>query len=1329
MKMIRRIIIYLLCLIIFAAPTMTGAEQYSFTNISTVEGLSQLSVLCIFQDSNGYMWFGTRDGLNKYDGLSFEHYFNRRQDSTSISDNHIKCIGEDANGYIWAGTRFGMNRLDPDSGKVMRFFLDRNNLHGESNTVRALYVNKERNLVYAGGFCGLYALDSSEGEFKPVNKIKTRVNDIAGSGDTLFVATATGLYAITGEKLSFWSPFEPESGKHCSVDVIYIDNDRTLWLSSYRNGIVHVDPVTWNVLERFDVVQGHFVIKNEVRAIARVSDKYMMLGTNAGLKLYDITSGKIESADSQFSNCSIESLLVDRSKGLWVGTYSDGIGYSHSYIGRFKHHVFPVIDDPVGTSGPMLMYKGILYIGTEGGGLMTYDPESGSYNHYPCVQKSDNPFRDNNVKSIYRIGNTIYVGLYSGWIYLFDTDSMKFSGKYHVPGDVPVYAILKDNDRILLGTYAHNGLKELLPEQGIVRDCPFMLEKGYKNTRVSALLRSRENLYIGTRTDGLFKYDGRILHHYVFETGDHITGKMISMIMEDSRGNLFVGTYDGGLSILKHGEQSFVTLTRKDGLNDDMICSVIEDMENCVWVVTHGGISKLSDDFQISNTYTHSSGLNIREFSISSALVTDDNVIYVGGDNGFLSFSPEDLVNNTDIPPVLIESVYVNNERYPFDMSSGLTLSNRQNSLTFRYIALSYIYPEQNSYSCMLAKARDTSWTFMGNARIIRYANLSPGKYVFKVKAANNDGFWNDTVTEIPIRIKPSVYMSWYAFVIYALLIVIVAFFIGHYILIRQNLEHEKIIKKNEKMFYQARIDLFTKFSHELRTPLSLIQGPIEEVVQTNDPTKMDMSSFKVVYNNLNRILLLLDQLLTFRKKETDSLKVNVSAGDFIGFAREIRLAFSELARIHKIDFRFEESKISSDVWYDRSMFERVLMNILSNAFKYTPDGGVIKMSVDSVPKEYVEKSGKVKLLVDKEIYPEYLRIRIEDTGPGIPEDCLEKIFDPFFQASDKNGGTGLGLTLSSEIVRMHHGLIWAENHIGGAVFIVLIPIGNTHFVDSEIIKDYENSENINRYYRKSQEVGIPFIRPSKDSTVLIVEDNKELRDFMTSRLSSYFNIKTAANGREALLLTRSVMPALVVSDIMMPIMDGLQLCREIKNDRRLSHIPVILLSARTLAIQMQEGLELGADDYITKPFSINSLALKISNILFSRENLKSLYARDLTFENMGIDIVSQDEKFLYKLNEVVSQNITDPDLDVGQFCTLLGMSRSSLYRKLQSSTGLSPSKYLQAVRLHLAAKMLKETSMTISEILDTVGYTNAAHFSTIFKKKYGVSPSSYRSQ
>ena len=237
MKMIRRIIIYLLCLIIFAAPTMTGAEQYSFTNISTVEGLSQLSVLCIFQDSNGYMWFGTRDGLNKYDGLSFEHYFNRRQDSTSISDNHIKCIGEDANGYIWAGTRFGMNRLDPDSGKVMRFFLDRNNLHGESNTVRALYVNKERNLVYAGGFCGLYALDSSEGEFKPVNKIKTRVNDIAGSGDTLFVATATGLYAITGEKLSFWSPFEPESGKHCSVDVIYIDNDRTLWLSSYRNGI------------------------------------------------------------------------------------------------------------------------------------------------------------------------------------------------------------------------------------------------------------------------------------------------------------------------------------------------------------------------------------------------------------------------------------------------------------------------------------------------------------------------------------------------------------------------------------------------------------------------------------------------------------------------------------------------------------------------------------------------------------------------------------------------------------------------------------------------------------------------------------------------------------------------------------------------------------------------------------------------------------------------------------------------------------------------------------------------------------------------------------
>ena len=318
---------------------------------------------------------------------------------------------------------------------------------------------------------------------------------------------------------------------------------------------------------------------------------------------------------------------------------------------------------------------------------------------------------------------------------------------------------------------------------------------------------------------------------------------------------------------------------------------------------------------------------------------------------------------------------------------------------------------------------------------------------------------------------------------------------------------------------------------------------------------------------------------------------------------------------------------------------------------------------------------------------------------------------------------------MSSEIVRLHHGAIWAENRSeGGAVFTILIPVGHAHFSESDIIHNYQDSENINRYYKENKDLS-ETIKPAKECTILIVEDNRELREYIVGRLSAYFRTLQAADGREGLIAARTHMPSLIVSDIMMPVMDGLAMCREIKTDPHLCHIPVILLTARSLSIQMQEGLNLGADDYITKPFNINMLALKISNMLFSRENLKNLYAKDLTIRNMGIDIQSQDEKFLQKLNEVVAQKISDTDLDVGEFCSLLGMSRSSLYRKLQAATGLSPSKYLMKVRLHIASRMLKETGLAIQEIVDAVGFANAAHFSVSFKKQYGISPTQFRLQ
>ncbi len=1320
----------LIYLFLVAAPmTICGAQDaYSFVELTTSDGLSQMSVLSIFQDSRGYMWFGTRNGLNRYDGYSFSHWLSDEDDPTSISDNYVKCISEDSEGNLWIGTRIGLNRMSVKDGTFCRYMINDREQFGESNTIRAVYADHENGNIYVGGFSGLYVLEKDMHDLRHVGQIDIKVNDIRCSGDSLYVGTASGLYVIDKDNhhISWLSPFGTDGGRPVGVDVIMPDKAGHLWMSSFSKGVMCVDSRTWECIDHLEMPSDMAGVDNEVRALAYDESSDIILGTNVGLMRYDREERLLSSFGQRYSNCSVESLYMDMAGSLWIGTYSDGAGYTHPYMNRFSHHDFPSDNPSIGISGPMVMNHGNLYMGTEGGGLISWNPKTDTYTSYPCVPSSRNTFRENNVKSVMSDGHLVYVGLYSGWVYVFDVRKGRYVEKYHLANSSPVYAIIKDGGKVLLGTYSHYGVKELVPGKGI-RNYAFTGKSSPDIVQVSCMLRSGKNLYIGTRANGLYRHDGTLIHHYNLDDKGRPSGKMISVLMEDSVGNLFVGTYDGGLSILPAGHSEFIKVTRKDGLNDDMVCSVVEDRNSDIWVVTRGGISRLDEEFKVMKTYGHSNGIGIQEFSIASAFVSDDNTIYVGGNNGFVSFRPDGLDINDYIPPVLIQSVLVNNEPVGIDGTDNLVLDHDCNNITFVYTALNYIYPEQNGYACMLEGAGDAAWTYMGGSRGINYANLSPGKYVFRVKGSNNDGVWNEEGVSVNVVIKPPFYLTGWAFAFYLIILAMIVSFIIHYSKIRQNLEQQMIIKQHEKRFYQARIDLFTNFSHELRTPLTLIQGPIEEVVQSNDPSKMDMDSFRMVYSNLNRLLLLVDQIMTFRKKETGALKINVSVGDFVGFAREIRIAFSELARLHDIDFRLEEGQVPADIWYDRALFERVLMNLLSNAFKYTPDGGIVKMSLDSVPHEWVNGVASYRKILFDDRAAEYLRIQVEDSGPGIPDKDLEKIFDPFYQVSDEKGGTGLGLTLSYEIVRLHHGAIWADNRQdGGSVFTVLIPVGNSHFSEEEIIRDYQDSENVRRYEKADNGV-TSVLNPRPDCTVLIVEDNNELREYMISRLSPYFKVLQASNGREGIITARAALPAIVVSDIMMPVMDGLQLCRELKTDPKTNHIPVILLTARSMAIQMREGLELGADDYITKPFSMNTLALKISNMISSRENLRSLYAKDLTLENMGVDVVSSDDRFLQKLNEVVANNITDPNLDVGEFCSLLGMSRSSLYRKLQVSTGMSPSKYIQSVRLHLAAKMFQETDHSVQEVMDAVGFVNPAHFSTLFKKQYGISPSMYR--
>ena len=602
------------------------------------------------------------------------------------------------------------------------------------------------------------------------------------------------------------------------------------------------------------------------------------------------------------------------------------------------------------------------------------------------------------------------------------------------------------------------------------------------------------------------------------------------------------------------------------------------------------------------------------------------------------------------------------------------------------------------------------------------------------MRGTNNDGIWSEHDASLDIEISAPLWLRWWALLFYLVLLATGAWLILRYARERRRLRQHVLLKQKHEELYKARIELFTNFAHELRTPLTLILSPLEEILSADSPQEATHESLRMMYANAKRMLLLINQLMDLRRKEAGSMTPKVAEGDFAGFAEEIFIAFNHQARKHRIDYRFEFAERPLKLWYDRWLFEKVLLNLLSNAFKFTSDGGHITLAAVRIDPSRLPE----RVRHDRGLFPgaaNYLHLTLTDDGIGMETRDLERIFDPFYRVPETHiSGTGIGLSLAKGIVEMHHGVIWAESEKGrGSRFHVVIPCGNAHFGPEEIISDYLDSETLERY-TDEQPADDPGSEEEpagvhSDATILIVEDNRQLRTYMHRRLSPYWKIIEADNGRSGQLLALEKMPALIISDVMMPVMDGLQMCYHLKHDPRTAHIPIILLTARQFVLQMKEGLEFGADDYITKPFHMRALILKVRNIIASRETLKTLYGQQLSLENLGVEINSGDDKFLQQLNQAIDNDIADPALNLDLLCRRIGMSRASLYRKLMSATGLSPARYIQSVRLNLAARLLRETQISVSEVATASGFNSLIHFSASFRKHYGVPPSRYAAE
>jgi signal transduction histidine kinase/DNA-binding NarL/FixJ family response regulator len=806
----------------------------------------------------------------------------------------------------------------------------------------------------------------------------------------------------------------------------------------------------------------------------------------------------------------------------------------------------------------------------------------------------------------------------------------------------------------------------------------------------------------------------------------------------DAERRLWIGTDGGGLSCLDQKSGQVYTITQAGGLADDVIAGIVSDNSGRLWISTNNGLSCIAfrkttfplraEDYTISN-YTSANGLPGNQFIANSSFKTHDGEILFGGVNGVTAFYPDKIIKNMYRPRVLFTGFYLRNKEVPFGSGSPLAVpvneSSRiiipyaENNISLRFSALNFINPDQNTYAYKMAGlAKNEEWTPIENQKEVSFINLEPGKYTFSIKAANNDGLWNNKGRSMVIEVLPPLWRTWWAYLLYAVVIITVAYKVIAFFRIRARLEtdlyNEHLHNERQEEFYKMKLDFFTNISHELRTPLTLILGPAEQIYKKtlNDP-QLNRQVLQLK-NNADRLLRLIGELMDFRKAETGNVVLHLHQSNIVPFMKEIYLSFSALADSKNIAYNLKCSQPEILLNADKDQLEKVFFNILSNAFKFTPDHGVITMEVLAAPIGY-------------------LTVKITDNGKGIPHEHQHKLFTNFYQVSPNEAqpGTGVGLAFSRSIVQLHQGTITVESEpatasaAGRTTFSVQLPLKAVAAAPADD-RDRDELQPHNAYaYTPETGIGVPSALKEGKSryAVLIAEDNEELRNFIAESLDEY-EIICCVNGAEAFENANTKIPDLIISDVMMPVMDGLELCSRIKNDERTSHIPVILLTALASQMHQVDGFQTGADVYLTKPFSTTILSLNVRNLLASRELMRGKFAKQIMLQPQKLLITSPDERFLNKLMQIVEEHMEDPDFGVVALGAEIGMSKTVLYKKIVALTDLSPSDFLKSLRLKKAAFLLEDGRLNINEIASLVGFNDRKYFSKEFKKIHGKSPS-----
>lgn len=1346
----------IICLPIFLI-VLNGQVALKFKHLTREDGLSQASVFAITQDSEGFLWFGTRDGLNKYDGLGFKIY---KQDNSinSLISNDVRTIFMDSlYSQMWIGTLSGLSLFDIKTEKFISEFDFGKDTFPISNLVVRDIFRDSKSRLWLATSNGLFKYDDTKKYFKliPLQGIETKgeikidvTKIIEKTDNKLWISTSHGLFfdaTDQGEKLQY-SALNTKLPKD-NYTYLLDDGQGYLWIGTANIGVIQ-----WNIKDETFV---HFqagtstnyrISNNNIRTICQDATKRIWIGTFQGLNEYDRVNNSFFEHQKQVGNTyalsdnSIKSLYSDDKGNLWIGTYYGGVNYLDKAYNQFVNYSFSSKNN--GLSAGVISsfaedWKGNLWVGTEGGGLNYLDSKSQKFQVFSKDEKAKN-LVGNNIKSLFLDNENLWIGTFTNGMSKLNVKTREIQNFKYDPQNSNsitnnnVYSFCKKGDKLWIATYG-GGINVMNTVSNSFRQFrhdpsgPKSLSSDL--TRVFLTTTSGE-LWIGTE-----KGVNRIFvdsEGYPSSFEVILKTEKIYALQEDKKRNIWIGTISNGLFIYEYQSKEIIHLTTKDGLAGNTVFGILEDEKNLMWISTNNGLSKLNADNHSFTNYNQSNGLNDIEFNFNAYYKTEQKELLFGGINGFIRFNPEQIITNTFIPRIAFTNLKQNNipvaisaKNSPLSESinqtKNLVFEYNQANFTLEFAALDFSTPDLNHFSYKL-EGLDNDWNNTIGKSEATYTIQREGKYLFRLRVGNSDGIWNPEERTILIEVKPPLYRTIWAYLLYLIAISLAIFALYRYLKLRNSLVLQKLEKEQQEELHEVKLRFFTNITHEFRTPLTLIMGPLRELLnneQINDDKKQKLS---MIERNAQRLLNLVNQILTFRKLATDHEPIHPKQTEIVHFSHEIYLLFAESARLKNIEFNFRHSKDEIYVWVDQDKIEKVLFNLLSNAFKFTPSKGKISFEIDQNKK--------------------YTIISINDNGAGISEELHDQVFKRFYEKSYPQNssikGSGIGLAISKQLIELHHGHIELESSEGqGAYFKVFIPNGKEHFNSNVFQENYKENivqETLNQQLvmefqpLKVQEKSKNEKENSQQELLLIIEDNEEVNDYIQHIFYNDFKIITAKNGIEGLKKVKKYMPSLIISDVMMPEMDGIEMCKTLKTDLEICHIPVILLTARTASIFKIEGLKIGADDYITKPFNPEELKLRVRNIIKSRKESRKKFAKVMTFDPKLIEITSIDEDFLNRAMEIVETNIQNSDFNTEQFASDLAVSRALLFTKIRALTEQTPNNFIKSIRLKQASQLIKQEKLTISEVAYKVGFNDPKYFRKCFYAQYGVNPVDYNS-